>query len=275
MKKLWMILLVGCLFMFPAMAHAQLDKFLDGLLGVKEQSINPKDLKVLRLEFSPDPVREGQRLVFQAIVSNNSGNAGRVTIAVRDKDRVISEITNAVLKPGENQVVFPETSYRFSRSNYCFTVEADVDKTRTPIDVEKEFCAQKAHSGWTMSDKGIVSLRVEDFEMYPDPASPGQEIRFMVKLRNDGRPIRGHIQIQDRDQVVAKIENAIIPNGSTEYQFPRSQYTFQRLDICFTVSVDFEQTLYPAAAPKNKYCASPVGWTLKPGTKWQRGERGK
>lgn len=274
MKKRWMIFLVGCLFMFPALAHAQLDKLMEGLLGGKEQSIRSENLKVLQLEFSPDPVREGQRLVFRATISNSSRYSGRVTIAIRDRDQLMSEVTNAVLRPGNNQVDFPETSYRFSGSDHCFTVEADIERTRTPIDAERQFCAQTTYSGWTLSDKGIGPLHVEDLEMYPDPASPGQEIRFRVRLRNDGRPIRGHIQIQDRDQIVAKVENANIPRGLTEYQFPRTQYTFQRLDTCFTILVDFERTPYPVDA-RNKYCASPMGWTLKPGIREQRGERGR
>jgi hypothetical protein len=273
MKKGWMLFLVGCLFMFPALAHAQLDKFVEGLLGEKEQSIRSEDLKVLQLEFSPDPVREGQRLVFRATISNSSRYSGRVTIAVRDRDQIISEVTNAILRPGDNRVDFLETSYRFSGPDHCFSVEADIERTRTPIDAERQFCAKRTSSGWTLSDKGIGPLHVEDLEMYPDPVSPGQEIRFRVKLRNDGRPIRGNIQIQDRDQIVAKVENTNIPHGLTEYQIPRTRYTFQRLDTCFAVLVDSERTPYPADAPKNKYCASPMGWTLKPAMRDHRGDR--
>jgi hypothetical protein len=142
-------------------------------------------------------------------------------------------------------------------------VEADIDHARRLIDVAKEFCAKRTNLGWTLSDKGIGPLYVEELEMYPDPAIPGQEIRFKVRLRNDGRPIRGHIRIQDRDQLVAKVENVSIPRGYTEYQFPHSRYTFQRLDTCFTVLVDFERTPYPVDASR-EFCAKPMGWTLRP-----------
>ncbi len=274
MKKYWILLLVGCLFVFPALAHAQLDKIAERLLGGNEQGIRSEDLKVLQMELSPDPVREGQRLVFRATISNSSRYSGRVTIAIKDRDQVISEVTNAVLRPGENQVAFPETGYRFSGSDHCFTVEADIERNRMPVDAERQFCAKRSGSGWTMTDKGIMSLHVEGLEMHPDPASPGQEIGFTVRLRNDGRPMRGHIQIQDRDQIVAKFENANIPRGLTEYQFPRARYTFQRFDTCFTVLVDSERTLYPVDA-RSTYCASPMGWTLKPAMREQRGERGR
>jgi hypothetical protein len=121
----------------------------------------------------------------------------------------------------------------------------------------------QGHSGRNSSDKGIGPLYVEDLEMYPDPASVGQAIRFKIRLRNDGRPIRGHIQIQDRNQVVALVENATIPRGSAEYQFPPGRYTFQGSNTCFTVLVDFERTPYPVDASR-KYCPYPVGWTLGP-----------
>jgi hypothetical protein len=260
--------------MLPALANAQLNKVIEELLGGKEHSIRSEDLKVLQMEFAPDPVREGQRLVFRATISNSSRYSGGVAIAIKDRDQIISEVTNVVLRPGENQVIFPETGYRFTGSDHCFTVEADIERTRRPIDAERQFCAKRSGPGWTLSNKGIGSLHVEGLEMYPDPASPGQEIGFTVRLRNDGRPIRGHIKIQDRDQIVAKVENTDIPRGLNEYKFPRTRYAFQRFDTCFTVLVDSERTPYPVDA-KNKYCASPMGWTLKPAMREQRGERGR
>ena len=263
MKKRLIPFLIGCLFLVPAVAQAQLDKLLEGLLGGKEEIIRSEDLKVLQLEFSPDPVREGQRLIFRTTISNNSRYSNRATITLRDRDQIIREVTNIVLRPGDNQITFPETNYRFSGSDHCFIIEADIERTRMPIDAERQFCAKKTYVGWTLSDKGFGSLSVEDLDMYPDPVSPGQEIRFRVKLRNDGKPIRGHIQIQDRDQVVARVENTHIPHGLTEYQFPNTRYTFQRFDTCFTVLVDADRTAYPVDA-KNKYCASPMGWTLRP-----------
>jgi hypothetical protein len=274
MRKRCIMILIGCLFIFPALAQAQVDKLLEKVIEGVEKPIRPEYLKVLKLEIFPDPVREGQRLAFRATISNSSRNTGRVTLTVRDSDQMISEVRNATLRPGDNQIDFPESAYRFSRSDHCFTVEADIERTHRPIDMAMEFCAKKTYSGWTLSDKGIGPLYVEDLEMYPDPVSPGQEIRFKVRLRNDGRPIRGHIQVQDRDQIVARVENAAIPRGLTEYQFPLGQYTFQRFDTCFTVSVDFEKTPYPVDASK-KYCAQPMGWTLRPGMRDHRGERGK
>jgi hypothetical protein len=263
MKKWGVIILIGCLFVVPSLAQAQADKVLERLFERGGSRIRPEDLRVIQLEISPDPVREGQRVVFRVTISNGSRHSGKVTLVIKDKDEIISEVRDAPLRPGDNQVDFPESSYRFSRSDHCFTVEADIERTRSPIDVAKEFCAKRTYSGWTLSDKGIGPMYVEELEMYPDPATPGQEIRFRIRLRNDGRPIRGHVRIQDRDQLVAKVENVSIPRGYTEYQFPYSRYTFQRFDTCFTVLVDIERTPYPVDASR-QFCAKPMGWTLRP-----------
>jgi hypothetical protein len=263
MKKWEMIVLIGCLFVVPSLAHAQPEKVLERLFGREESRIRPEDLRILQLETSPDPVREGQRVVFRVTISNGSRHSGRVTLAIKDKDELISEGRDIPLGPGENQVNFPESSYRFSRSDHCFTVEADIERTRSRIDASREFCAKRTNLGWTLSDQVIGPLHVEALEMFPDPASPGQEIRFKIRLRNDGRAIRGDVRIQDRDQPVAQVENVSIPRGSSEFQFPQSRYSLQRNDTCFTVLVDFERTPSPVDSSR-EFCARPMGWTLRP-----------
>jgi len=202
-------------------------------------------------------------VVFRVTISNGSRHSGRVTLAIKDKDEIISEVRDTPLRPGDNQVDFPESSYRFTRSDHCFTVEADIERTRSPIDVAKEFCAKRTYAGWTLSDKGIGPLYIEDLDINPDPVTPGQEIRFQVRLRNDGRPIRGDIRIQDKDQVVVQVENVHIPRGYSNFQFPYTRYSFQRFDHCFTVLVDFERNPYPVDAAR-EFCAKPIGWTLRP-----------
>ena len=274
MKKWWMIILIGGFLIVPALVEAQLDKILEGVLGRGEESIRLEQLKVLQMEISPDPVRDGQRVVFRAIISNSSRHSGRVTLAVTDRDQIISQAKDTILRPGDNQIDFPETTYRFSGSDHCFAIEVQSERTRTSLSGATDFCAKRTNAGWTLSNKGGGQLYVEDLEMYPDPVSPGQEIKFTVRLKNDGRPIRGHIRIQDRDQIVAQIENAAIPRGLIEFQFPRSQYTFQRMDTCFTVTVDVERTHYPVDASRKEYCANPVAWSLKP-MREHRGEKGR
>jgi hypothetical protein len=264
-----MIVLLGCLLGVPSPAHAQAEKLLERLFGKEESRIRPEDLRVLRLEISPDPVRQGQQVTFRVVISSRSRDAGRVTLVIKDKDEIISEARDIPLRPGENRVEFPGTSYRFSRSDHCFTLEADIERTRSPIDLAQEFCANRTYAGWTLSDReagrdrGTGRLQVEELEMYPDPATPGQDIQFRIRLRNDGRPIRGTVRIQDRDQVVAQVENISIPRGYTEFQFPHSRYVFQRFDTCFTVLVDLERSPYPVDASR-QFCAKPMGWSLKP-----------
>ena len=265
MKKWAWVMVMGCLFLVPALAQAQADKMLDRFLqrGEREGRIGPRDLSIVQLEFSPDPIRQGQWVTFRVTISNQARHSGRVTLVVRDRDEVISEARDVLLRLGENRVDFPESYYRFSRSDTCFTVEADIERNRRPIDTAKEFCARRTYAGWTMSDRGIGYLYVEDLDMSPDPATAGQDVRFRVRLRNDGRPVRATLRIQDKDQVVVQAENVAIPRGPSDFQFPYTRYAFQRFDHCFTVIVDFERTPYPVDAVR-EFCAKPLGWTLRP-----------
>jgi hypothetical protein len=262
MKKCIFIVIISCLILTAELAQAQLDKRLDRFLRGEER-IKPNDLRVLQLEVFPDPVQEGKRISFHVTLANDSNHSGRISLTIKDQDEIICEVRDVNIYSGENRIDFPETYYRFSRSDHCFTVEADVGRTRQTIDVAKEFCLQRIRNGWTMSDRGVSYLLVEDLDMRPDPATPGQDVRFRVKLRNDGKPIRATIRIQDKDQVVAQLENIIFPQGLSDIQFPYTRYSFQRFDHCFTVLVDFERTPYPIDAAK-EFCAKPIGWTLRP-----------
>jgi hypothetical protein len=263
MKKWLMILFIGCFLAMPVLAHAQLDKLLDGLFGKGDEGVSIEQLKVTQLEMIPDPAREGQRVAFRVNIFNSSRNHVRLVLAVMDRDRVVSQISEAYLRSGDTQINFPEMNYQFSgREERCFTIETNIDRKWVPIAMAEEFCPRRSPAGWSTHDRGVGRLYVEELLMSPDPVTPGQEVRFMVRLRNDGRPMRGNIRIQDRDQVVVQTDSVGIPRGLTDFQLPRSQYTFQRMDTCFTVLVDVDRTPYPVDASK-EYCADPTAWTLK------------
>lgn len=254
----------GCLFLVAGCVYAQPDKGGDRFPPRVESRLQPNDLRVLQLEVSPDPVREGQRMSFRVVIGNRSGYSGRVTFTLKDRDDIISEARDVPVYPGESRIDFPQTNYRFSRSDHCFTVEADIERNRQPIDLAREFCARRiAGRGWTLGDKGKGFLAVEDLDMVPDPAAPGQPVRFRVRLRNEGNAIRGNVRIQDKDQVVVQAENVNIPRGVSDIQFPYAKYVFQRFDHCFTVIVDIEKTPHPVDAAR-EFCAKPTGWTLNP-----------
>jgi len=110
--------------------------------------LQPGDLGIVQLEMNPDPVREGQGISFQAVVSNLSRHPGRVSLFIKDRDEVVAAVYDVSLRPGENRVVFPRTDYRFHRQESCFTVEVDIEQTRRPVDAAREFCAKPL--GWTL-----------------------------------------------------------------------------------------------------------------------------
>lgn len=263
MKRGFFIFFMGCLMMAPLVSHSQPVSPFDKLFERWGPRIHPSDLRVLQLDMTPDPVWEGQRIRFEATISNLSHYSARLSLFIKDRDEVVTSISDVLIKSGHNRIIFPYTGYRFSRHEHCFTVEVDIERTRRPIDVVREFCARRTHQGWTLTDIRVGPFFVEDLDMFPDPARPGQEIRFRVRLRNDGVPLRGDIRIQDRDQTIAQLNDVHLPNGYAEYHFPYTRYAFQRFDHCFTVIVDVERTSHRVDAAK-EFCAKPMGWTLKP-----------
>jgi len=253
------IILLLVLFLFPSFAQSQPDRVFEQFLD----RAGPKVLEIVQLEITPDPVREGQPVGFRATISNLTRFPGKASLFVKDRDEVVTEVHDVVLQPGENRITFPQTRYRFSRNEHCFNVEVDIARSRKPIDVTKEFCAKRTYFGWTLGEVRIGPFFVEDLSMFPDPAKSGQEIRFKARLRNDGFPLKGNIRIQDRDQMVAQLNDVFLPRGYSEVQFANVGYRFQRHDHCFTVVVDFEKTPYPMDAV-HEFCAKPLGWSLKP-----------
>jgi hypothetical protein len=225
--------------------------------------LRPGDLKVLQLEMSPDPVWEGQWVSFEATVDNLSRHPAKVSLFMKDRDEVVTAVHELLLRPGQNRILFPRTNYRFSRQEHCFTMAVDIERTVQAIDVIKGFCARRTPQGWTLAGVRVGPLFVEDLDMAPDPVIPGQEIKFRVRLRNDGISLRADLRIHDRDQIVARVNNLMIPRGRSEYLFPLTRYAFQRLDHCFTVIVDVERTPHRVDSSK-EFCAKPTGWTLRP-----------
>lgn len=262
MKKIFIILLAGYI-LLPVIVHSQPVSPFDKLRERFEPRIQRSDLQVLQLDMFPDPVWEGQRIRFEAILSNLSHYSAKLSFFIKDRDEVVTSVQDVLIKSGHNRIIFPSTGYRFSRHEHCFTVEVDIDRTRRPVDIVKEFCAHRTYAGWTLKEMRVGPLVVEDLDMFPDPARPGQEVRFKVRLRNDGIPLRGNIRIQDRDQTIVSLNDVYLPTGFTEYHFPYTRYVFQRFDHCFTVFVDVERTPYRTDAAR-EFCARPMGWTLRP-----------
>ncbi len=225
--------------------------------------VHPGDLRVSQLTMSPDPIREGQRVSFQAVVVNLSQYSVRANFFIKDRDEAVTEIYDVFIRPGENQILFPKTSYRFSKDEYCFLIEVDIERTRRVVDMAKEFCARRTPQGWTMRAPRVGPLFIEDLDFLPDPVLPGREFRFRAKIRNDGHSIRADIQIMDRDQMVTQLKDVLLPHGISNFVFPPSPYPFHRFDHCFAVIVDVERTPYRVDAAR-KFCAKPIGWTLNP-----------
>ncbi len=255
MKRLAIFILGISFISLPVLSQSQPPR--------SEPKARPEALRILELEMTPDPVREGQRITFSLTVLNRTSYTGRGTFTIKDQDEVVAEARNVLLQPGNNRIDFPDTRYRFSRREHCFNIEVDIAGTRRPVDFAREFCARRSYGGWTLSEVVAGPFWVEDLVMSPDPAKPGQEVRFRVRLKNGGAPIRGNIRLQDKDEVIASIDHARIEPGSTEYPFPGTGYVLQRFDHCFTIVIESEGKVYPAETGRD-LCARPLGWTMRP-----------
>jgi len=268
MKKQLMIIFMACLLIVPVLAHADFEKFLGNVFGRDDRGINLDSFTVTQMEMIPDsPWEDDQPAAFRAVIANTSRHGVRVDLAVVDKDRVVTQVSDVSLGPGNNQIDFPATSMQFSRGEQrCFTIQTNIDRRWVPITMAAQFCPERSRR-----DRE-VKLSVEGLRMTPDPVLPGQEVSFEVRLRNDGRHVRGNIRIQDSDQVVVQTDTVRIPRGLTKFDLPSSRYTFQRMDTCFTVSVDVNRTRHQVDAAE-EYCANPTAWTLKSRRRGERGHR--
>lgn len=257
MQKPWLIIYIVCLLIVPVLAQAQPDNLFDLLLGKGDREIRLDRLSVSQMEMIPDSPRNDQPAIFRAIIANDSRNEVKIALAVVDNDMVISQLNEVYLRSGNTQVDFPQANIQFPRGEQrCFTIQTNVDRKWVPITMASAFCVEGSRR-----DRG-AELSVEGLRMTPDPASPGQEVSFEVRIRNDGKQIKGNIRIQDSDQVVAQTDTVNIPHGVMTFDLPRTRYSIQRMDTCFTVIVDVDRTRLQIDAAED-YCANPTAWTLK------------
>jgi hypothetical protein len=232
-----------------------------------------EDLRVNELTISPDPVRTGQEARFAVTVHNRSAWAGKIRLAVRDRDETVVEAPDLLIRPGANRLELPRTGYRFDREDHCFTVLVDIEGTWRPVDLAKQFCAGRTEGGWTLSAAASPpsaprlqpeDLRVNELTISPDPVRTGEEARFGVTVHNRSSWTgRVRLLVRDRDEVAAEAPDVLIRPGANRLELPRTGYRFNREDHCFTVLVDIEGTWRPLDLAR-RFCAERTqgGWTL-------------
>ena len=185
----------------------------------------PEALTIPHLDMSTDPVREGQRVRFVMTLLNRTSFLGRSILFVKDRDEVVAEARGVLLRP---------------------------------VDLAREVCVQWAYGSLTLSEVSIGPFLVEDLEMVPDPARLGQEVRFNLRLRNSGIPVRANIRIEEGDEIVAWVDNVSVEPGMGEYQFPYTGFFLQKFDHCFSIVIEVEGKLYKAETTR-ELCVKPRG----------------
>jgi len=257
MRKLHVLMLIAvCLLGLPGLIYAQQNNPFGALLG-GSRGVDLQRLTVTQLETSPDRPRGDRPLTFKVVVDNDSRRDVRLDLAVVEGDRVIVQAYDVYLRPGKNRVEFPQVNFQQSRRGQdCFTIQTLIDRRWVPLNMPRQFCLESHRDQW-------IDLSVKALRMKPDPVKVGEKVSFSVTISNDGRrPVRGVIRIEDNDQVVAQTAPVEIPPGDKSFKVSGGQYRFQRLDNCFTVSVDVNRTAHRIDASE-EFCAEPRSWTLK------------
>lgn len=122
----------------------------------------------------------------------------------------------------------------------------------------EEAVEEARYGGRRLTQVSIGPYFVDDLEMVPDPAKPGQEIRFNLRLRNGGTHVRANIRIEDKDELVARLNDISVGSGMGEFQFPYTGYFLKRLDQCFTIVIEVEGRHYKAETTR-ELCVKPLG----------------
>ncbi len=269
MKKPLITIFVTYFLIVPVLAHAQVDNLFDAIFGNNDRTISLERITVSQMEMIPDSPRDDQPVAFSVIIANDSNQSVKMVLAVVDNDRVVTQLNDVHLRPGNNRIDFPATNIQLSGGEQrCFSIRTDIDRRWVPIGMATDFCPESSRR----DRHRRVKLSVERLWMTPDPASPGQEVSFEVRIKNHGRQIKGNIRIQDSDQVVVQTGTIRIPRGVSNFKLPNGQYTFQRMDTCFTVMVDVDRTSHQIDATE-EYCATPAAWTLKSRHRGHKGDR--
>jgi hypothetical protein len=113
------------------------------------------------LDMSPDPVKRGERVQRWRIKVRVDGSGEcETTFEIRERpgDEVVARGARRALRPGVNEITLqPAEGYRFQRSEHCFEVLADIERTRKPVDAAERFCAREAGPNarrWSLKERG-------------------------------------------------------------------------------------------------------------------------
>lgn len=112
-------------------------------------------LNIQDLDVSPDPIIEGQRLRgWKVKIRLDADRECDTEIEIREGNEVAGGPRRYTLRPGVNEIELPAAErYRFQGREHCFSVVADLEGTRRPVDAGRKFCAQQRPS-WSLREPG-------------------------------------------------------------------------------------------------------------------------
>ena len=105
------------------------------------------------LDFSPDPIRDGQHVDrFPVRLRADGSGECETRVDIRDSDHIVVTTETYRLRPEINTITLtPNRGYRCEREDLCFQVVADIERTSRRLDAQRRFCATRAGRGrWTL-----------------------------------------------------------------------------------------------------------------------------
>jgi hypothetical protein len=113
----------------------------------------PHRMRVVDLNMSPDPVRQG-RPIKEVQITMQSDRNGECSMAleVRDQNQIVAQVRAQTIRPGRTVFVLPVVEgYRFQGQDHCFVVQANVGGVFSPIEAQQVFCARlRTVPVWTL-----------------------------------------------------------------------------------------------------------------------------
>jgi hypothetical protein len=109
-------------------------------------------LAIQDLDMSPDPIVQGQRVRNWIVRLRLEGDRSCETqVEIREGNDLVAR-ARYTLRPGVNEIQMqPAEGYRLRGREHCFTVSADVEGSRRPIDADRKFCARQ-RPGWSLRE---------------------------------------------------------------------------------------------------------------------------
>ena len=124
-----------------------------GLATAARPCAPPHRMRIVDLNMTPDPVRQGRPLKeLQITIQSDQNGECSTALEVRDQHQIVAQVQAQTIRPGRTVFVVPVVQgYRFQGQDSCFVVQVNVGGVFSPIEAQQVFCAKlRTIPVWTL-----------------------------------------------------------------------------------------------------------------------------